>query len=852
MKPVYKFAIRPCLPKNLAFLGELAGNLWWEWNYDAIDLYRRISRHEWDLGQGNPLHTLVHVEQARIDYLSKEEGFLNHMQRVQESFQDYMTQPRWFQRQYPDHQDVQVAYFSAEYGLSRALPIYSGGLGILSGDHLKTASDMGLPLVAVGLAYRLGYFHQYLNMDGWQQERYDENDFYSLPMHQEFDDAGNWLKIDVPYLGRPVKAAIWRVDVGRIPLYLLSTNLPENLPEDRVLTDQLYGGDREMRIRQEILLGIGGTIVLRALGLNPTVFHMNEGHSAFLSMERIRQLMQEEGLDFPTAFSAAAAGDCFTTHTPVPAGNDVFTQDRARQYLEPISRDLGVNWQHLMNLGLEEPGSTTDGFCMTVAAIKTASYINGVSKLHAHVSRGMWQSIWPDVPRDEVPIRPITNGIHLFSWTSHDLASLFDRYIGPNWRDNPLQDNLWHGIFEIPDEELWRIHERRRARLVAFARRCLETQLNNRGASKEEIAHAAEVLNPEALTIGFARRFATYKRGNLLFRDMERLRQLCGDRDQPVQFLFAGKAHPRDDEGKKIIRQLIHSARDDVLRTRIVFIEDYEIHVARYLVQGCDVWLNTPRRPLEASGTSGMKAVANGAIHLSVLDGWWDQAFHSAYGWAIGSGEEYQDLRYQDDVEGNALYHILEQEVRPLYYKRSIAGIPREWVAMMKRSMANLIPRFSSHRMLMNYIDEAYLPADAAHRRLSANDYSKAVELARWHTEVVEKWGNVRVVNIEVDKQDELIVGDEVAIRATVEAGGLKPGDLRVEVYSGPVDSTGGFLKASGLEMEPEPGTDTARPAFVTSLKVPQSGYFGFTVRIMPRHAELPNKFAAYRLTWTK
>lgn len=850
MQPKYKYTIRPRLPEKLSFLRELAYNIWWDWNYEAVDLFRRISRRLWDEGEHNPVYLLVHAEQERMNYLSQEEGFLNHMERVRSQFKSYMTEPRWFQKTYSDRQDVLVAYFSAEFGLARCLPIYSGGLGILAGDHLKTASDMGLPLVAVGLAYRQGYFHQYLNIDGWQQERYDENEFPSMPIEQVLDDKGGWLTIDIPYLGRPVKAAVWRVNVGRVPLYLLTTNLPANRADDRIITDQLYGGDLEMRIRQEILLGIGGICLLRVLGIQPSVYHMNEGHSAFLALERIRALMADNGLDFLSAKAAAEAGLCFTTHTPVPAGNDVFSDELMRKYLEPLSNDLGISWDKFMAIGHNPSTPDQKNYMMPVTAIRTSSYCNGVSKLHAHVSRGMWQAIWPDLPRDEVPVMSITNGVHPYSWVSHDMAALFDRYLGPEWRTNPLAPDLWHRIYEIPDEELWRTHETRRSRLVAFARALLDKQLLARGASPDEIAIANEVLNPEALTIGFARRFATYKRGALLFRDIERLKRLLGDRNRPVQFIFAGKAHPRDDEGKKLIRNIIHAIRDEVLRFRFVFLEDYDMSLARYMVQGSDVWLNTPRRPMEASGTSGMKAVANGAIHLSTLDGWWDQAYHQDLGWAVGSGEEYDDLNYQDEVEGNALYDLLEREIVPLYFSRTVSDLPRDWVHRMKRSMASLIPRFCSHRMVRNYIDEAYLLADDHTRRLAAQDYAEAKSLARWRTVVEQHWPEVKVVKIEVDKEDDLLVGDQLSVRATIDPGALSADDIRVEVYSGSIDSKGNFYGAKGSVMQLEMSSDPRQPRFTAVLFAPQSGYFGFTIRVFPSHDQLPNKYATYRITW--
>jgi starch phosphorylase len=850
MRPKYTYAIRPRLPENLQFLKELAYNLWWDWNYDAVDLFRRVSRRLWDEGQQNPVYLLLRAEQERINYMAREEGFLNHMERVRTMFGQYMTEPRWFQKTYPERQDILVGYFSAEFGLSSCLPVYSGGLGILAGDHLKTASDIGLPLVAVGLAYRQGYFHQYLNIDGWQQERYDENEFHVMPIEEVRDEQGNWLTIDIPYLGRPVKAAVLKVNVGRVPLYLLTTNLPANRPDDRIITDQLYGGDREMRIRQEIVLGIGGVITLRTLGYRPTVYHMNEGHSAFLSLERMKSLMESHALDYPSAFEAACASMCFTTHTAVPAGHDMFTEDLVRKYLEPLSVDLGLGWERFAAIARDPSTADTKVYSMPVMALHNSAYNNGVSRLHAHVARGMWQQIWPQLPRDEVPIAPVTNGVHVYSWVSHDMAALFERYIGPDWRLNPLEPELWHRIYEVPDEEIWRTHESRRARLVAYARRLLEKQMAARGASREEIAAASEVLNPEALTIGFARRFATYKRAALLFRDIERLKRLVGDRERPVQFIFAGKAHPRDDEGKKLIRQIVHTVRDETLRYRFVFLEDYDIAMARYMVQGADVWLNTPRRPLEASGTSGMKAVANGAIHLSTVDGWWDQAYHQDIGWAIGSGEEYEDTNYQDEVEGDALYDLLEREVVPLYYERTLADLPREWVHRMKRSMASLIPRFCSHRMLRNYIDEAYLPAHLSHKQLWERDFAQAKALAGWRAQIEQHWPEVKVVGIEVDKQGDLLVGDALSIRAAINPGALSAEDVRVEVYSGVVDTKGNFQGAKGLQMQLDMASDPRQPRFTATLSAPQSGFFGFTIRLFPDHDNLPHKYATYRITW--
>jgi glycogen phosphorylase len=850
VRPAFTYTVRAKLPENLKFLDELAHNLWWAWNYDAVDLFRRVSRDLWEESNLNPVYLLIHAEQERLEYLNLEEGFLNHLARVEREFRKYMEEPRWFQKHFPERQNLQVAYFSAEFGISACLPIYSGGLGILAGDHLKTASDMGLPLAGVGLAYRVGYFHQYLNIDGWQQERYDENIFEVMPINKVLDGDGRWLKIDVPYLKRPVKAGVMRVDVGRVPLYVLTTNLQENEPEDRIITDRLYGGDREMRIRQEIVLGIGGVITLRAVGVSPTVCHMNEGHSAFLSLERIRGMIREQGLDFASAYEASLSGTCFTTHTPVPAGNDVFAEEQVRQYLEPMSADLGINWEQFAAIGRDKDPAYAKNYSMTVSAIRGANRVNGVSILHAHVARGMWQQLWPSLPLAEAPINAITNGVHLHSWISHDMATLFDRYLGEQWRSDPLREGLWNRVLEIPDEELWRTHELRRARLVAYARMQLQEQMLKRGEAIEAVRHAGEVLNPDALTIGFARRFATYKRATLLFKDIERLTKLVSDRDMPVQFIYAGKAHPRDDEGKKLIREIVHAVREEPLRHRVVFLEDYDIAMARYLVQGVDIWLNTPRRPLEASGTSGMKAVANGAIHLSILDGWWDEGYRPECGWAIGSGEEYEDLEYQDFVEGHALYDILEKEAVPLYYKRTIADIPREWITKMKNSMAAYLPWFSSHRMVRNYIEEAYLPSDEAYRNFSAEKFAAARTMAGWRASVQAGWNAVGVMKIEVQQTGELQVGDQLNVRAVINPGQLRPEDLGVEVYCGPVDSNGEILRANAVPMSFEPGAQAPYVLFAGTVITPRSGNFGLTVRILPKHGLLANKYATHLLRW--
>ena len=688
MARVSKFTLVPRLPERLSKLLDIANNLWWCWNPDAVNLFFRIDRDLWAQTHENPRLLLGEVGQVRLEELAKSDSFLAHMDRVWDSLQEYMSTHRWAAHNPQAPNDMLVVYLSAEFGLHECLSIYSGGLGVLAGDHLKAASDLGLPLVGVGLLYREGYFRQYLNADGWQQELYPRNDFYNMPIQLERDAAGKPMTIEVEYPGRMVKAYIWKCQVGRVPLYLLDCDHEDNQPVDRAITGQLYGGDRETRIRQEIMLGMGGVLAMQQLGLRPSVYHMNEGHAAFMTLQRIKELVRRDGLSFREASETVKAGSFFTTHTPVPAGNDMFDPGLVDTYFRKYCQDVHISLEELLSYGRQNPHDTREPFCMTVLALKLSAGANGVSKLHGEVSRDMWALTWKDIPEDEVPITSITNGIHTRSWISQDLADLYDRYLGPGWINSPDDQSIWEHIDEVPDTELWRTHERRRERLVNFARRRLSRQLEGRGAPSLERRMAMEVLDPEVITIGFARRFATYKRATLLLRDPERLKRLLCDPHRPVQLIIAGKAHPADTAGKEIIRQLVHFARNPETRGRVVFLEDYDINVARYMVQGVDCWLNTPRRPMEASGTSGMKASMNGALNCSILDGWWVEGYDASLGWAIGAGEDYPESAYaiQDSVEANALYTLLEKEIVPLFYDRGRDGLPRAWIRMMKAS----------------------------------------------------------------------------------------------------------------------------------------------------------------------
>jgi starch phosphorylase len=853
-RPIYTFTVAPSLPKELESLHELAYNLLWVWDHDLMELLIRLDPDLWEKTNHNPVLLLGMISQERLNSSSRDDALLAQLERGFERYKTYLdTTSTWFRKTYTQVPPNQIAYFSAEFGLTECLQNYSGGLGVLSGDHLKSASDLGLPLVGVGLLYQQGYFRQYLNADGWQQERNPENDFFTLPIILEHDKDGKPLVISVDLDNRPVYAQIWRVQVGRIPLYLLDTNIPMNSrTEDQDITDQLYGGDRELRIKQEILLGIGGYRALKALGLSPAVFHMNEGHSAFLSLERCRDLMETHKLSFTEAREASTAGLAFTTHTPVPAGNDYFIPQLIEQYLGRYYRDLGLTPKEFHGLGRQDPNNEQEAFCMTVLALKMAGSSNGVAKLHGTVSRKMWQKVWPGLPVNEIPIHSITNGTHAPSWISRDMAGLYDRYLGPRWREDAGEYGLWSRVHHIPDEELWRTHERRRERLVAFARARLRSQLEARGAPPSDVAQAAEVLNSQALTIGFARRFATYKRSTLILKDAERLTRILTDKDRPVQIIFAGKAHPHDNPGKDLIREIVHFERRPGVRRRMVFLEDYDMVVARYMLQGVDVWLNTPRRPLEASGTSGMKATLNGAINLSVLDGWWDEAYNVHTGWAIGRGEEYTDEALQDEIESNALYDLLEKEIVPLFYSRGADDLPRQWITKMKGAMRSIGPEFNTNRMVREYTEKMYLPALDRGNDLSANNYARAKEIAVWKQQLRENWQGLKILDVLVDNHKTLKVGESVTVHAHVDLGHLKPQDISVELFYGVLNAQGEIESPKVALMKPTEKPKGSVYEFVAVNKLLMSGRLGHTVRVLPRHEDLENPLKLGLVLWAK
>ncbi|MCL2721878.1 MAG: alpha-glucan family phosphorylase [Treponema sp.] len=842
------YTVKPKLPSVLKPLEEIAHNLWLSWNYDAVQLFIRLDYDSWLESHQSPVRTLSMVSQERLAQAAEDDSYLAALKEVYGRFEQYKKGETWYKG---SHDDV-VAYFSMEYGMDASLPIYSGGLGILSGDHMKTSSDMGLPLVGIGLLYRQGYFKQMLNADGFQQESYPENDWYNMPVEIKNSKDGQPLKITVDVAGKHAVAQIWEVKVGRSSLYLLDTNIEENTQDIRNITSALYGGDKETRMQQEILLGIGGIRALRALGINPAATHMNEGHSAFLVLERIREIMSEKGFTFEEAREVIWPTNIFTTHTPVPAGNERFDIPMMDKYFRSWPQVLGISWKEFLGLGKIDTHDERETFCMTVLALKMAAYANGVAKLHGVVSRDMWKGLWPGLPLNEIPIGHVTNGVHTRTWVSSGMLDLLDRYFGPHFEDKPTELPIWERMDRISDEELWRTHERRRERLVAFVRDRVREQYKRTGAMERRIQQANDVLSPYALTLCFARRFATYKRGNLLLRDPERLLRLVRDNDRPVQLIFAGKAHPHDIPGKELIREVIHFADKYDVSSRIVFVENYDISVAKYLTSGGDVWLNTPRRPMEASGTSGMKAAMNGVLNCSILDGWWDEAYDPEVGWAIGHGEHYQDEKLQDDVESKALYDLLEREIIPMFYDRGRDGLPREWIKMMKDCMKTIGQSMSSHRMLMDYSNQFYFPALENYRHFSKDNYVKAKSLAKYFSKLSQAWNSLKIAKIESDAKPLMQRGDMLTVTAYLDLGSISPHDLLVELYHGTISSQTGDIDvddARKLEMT-WIKSEGSLNLYQVQIECNDTGMQGHTVRIMPKHEALIHPYRSEFIKW--
>src|SRR5256886_10266078 len=724
MPTFHIYNVIPTLPVSLKPLREITFNLWWTWEPSARRLFRHLDPDLWNRTNHNPVRMLQLSRQARLEELAQDKAFLQELKQVHDAFRNYLVRQDTFGKMGAGAAIKRpVAYFSAEFGFHESIPNYSGGLGILAGDHCKSASDLDLNFVAVGLLYRHGYFRQEIDRDGAQHAISLNQNFHHLPIREVQRDGANPL-ISVRILDREVFAKVWQLPVGRINLFLLDTDIPENNAEDRLITAELYGGDQEMRMRQEIILGIGGVKALKALGIEPEVFHMNEGHSAFLGLERIRRLVAEKRLNFYTALQVAASANVFTTHTPVPAGNDSFPREMMRKYFGSFATEIGLPFDEFFSFG-QTRVNATDPFSMTILALRLSRHSNGVSKLHGEVSRGLWKDVWTGVPAHEVPITHVTNGIHTKTWLAPEFLVLYDKYLG-DWEENLTDEDFWRRVMDIPDALLGDAHQKFKLRLVEFVRGRVKAQRERIGESPESIRAANRILDPEILTIGFARRFATYKRGALLFTDKARLHKLLNDSTRPVQFIFAGKAHPRDEGGKALIQEVYKFSRESGFDNRIVFVEDYDTYIARRLTQGVDLWLNNPLRPLEASGTSGMKAPPNGGLNLSVLDGWWGEGCNGNNGWAIGAEIKGGTVEFQNEVDAASLYQLLENQIIPLYYAKPDGKLPLAWLQLMRESIRSVTPEFNSHRMVKEYPERLYVPAAQA-----IQNFRKTIALRR-------------------------------------------------------------------------------------------------------------------------
>jgi starch phosphorylase len=839
VRALRRFTVRLALPQPLAQLGELVMNLRWSWHHPSLDLFASIDPDTWTAVNQDPVRLLGEVSPDRLAALAVDEGFLHRLQAVHEDLRAYLATPKWYQ----SLQDApaSIAYFSPEFGITEVLPQYSGGLGILAGDHLKAASDLGVPILGVGLLYRSGYFKQTLNAEGWQQERYPPIDPHGLPLTLLTDGTGAPLKVAVGFPhGRKLHAQVWKAQVGRVPLLLLDSDVEENAPAEREVTDRLYGGGTDHRLHQEMLLGIGGVRAIRAYTAltgdpAPEVFHTNEGHAGFLGLERIRELV-EIGLTYDEAREAVRAGTVFTTHTPVPAGIDRFPREMIASYFGGDNGVEGVPVDRILELGAEEDPTV---FNMAHMGLRMAQRRNGVAKLHGVVSRQMFSDLWRGFDPSEVPISSVTNGVHAPTWVSREVFELAEREIG-----NSLTTEAqgWDDIAKVPAASIWETRGALRARLVGEIRRRVRESWLQRGSTEAELGWTETIFDPDVLTIGFARRVPSYKRLTLMLRDPDRLRQLLLDPDRPVQFVIAGKAHPADDGGKELVQQIVRFADGEDVRHRIAFLPDYDIGMARYLYGGCDVWLNNPLRPLEACGTSGMKSALNGGLNLSIRDGWWDEMYDGENGWAIPTADGVSDPERRDDLEASAFYELVEKQVRARFYDVDGSRIPQRWVDMVRHTLQTLGPKVLASRMVRDYVHGLYTPAAKASRELAASSFSAARQVALWRGTVQDKWGDVRVVHVEAaGVGDAPQVGATLEVRALVDLGGLTPQDVTVQAAYGRVDESDQLQAPTYVVLAPGGVAEDGLHRFEGHVPLERAGSFGYTVRVLPHSDRLPS-----------
>ena len=836
-----KITVNPQLPKRIEKLSEISNNLWWSWNTEFLRLFKTIDNDLWETCEKNPVKFLKQVSQERLEAVSKNVEFLKEYDKLARQFEDYMNSKNtWFASNYPENKNDLIAYFSAEYGLDRTIPIYSGGLGILSGDHLKSASDLGIPLVAVGLLYKNGYFHQKINGYGDQETEYINIELSNLPINPVKDKNGEDLIIYVKFPKRRLYLKIWQINVGRIKLYLLDSDIEKNNPEDRDVTLRLYGGDQEMRIRQEIVLGMGGTNLLtRALGLNPTIYHMNEGHSAFLILELIKNIIRDKQVSFDVARDIASSKTVFTTHTPVPAGNDIFPLDLVDKYFKDFWPRLGLDREEFLRLGMKPSQILEPGFNMGILALKVAGKKNGVSKLHGAVSRELFGDVWPDIAANESPITYVTNGIHTCSWLSPKLKELYNKYLMPYWQDNIHEDKVWEKINNIPDKTLWETHQDRKEKLLKLVKDNTTQRLRRSGYSYEEINEITSKLNPNALTIGFARRFATYKRATLIFKDLERITQILNNSEKPVQLIFAGKAHPADKEGQDLIKRIHEISMMPQFKGKIFLLENYNIAMSQYLVSGVDVWLNNPRRPMEASGTSGQKASVNGVINFSVLDGWWAEGYNQENGWTIGTNAEYNSYEEQDIADSQSMYRTLEDKIIPTYYNKNEEGISPKWIRIMKNSIISTGGKYSTARMLVDYTNNLYMPLCNLTKKYYQN-VDTVAEYNLWKKNLYINWKDIKITQTNNLDNITIDAGNNIEVKCEVELPNVDLENITVECYYGKILDNGIVENVSIIPMKlTGKDEENKKYEYTTKIELKTGGNYGYTFRVMPKHEML-------------
>ena len=836
-----RITVNPQLPKRINKLGEIANNLWWSWNSEFLKLFKRIDNDLWENSSKNPVKFLKHVSQERLEAVSKDIMFLKDYDKVVENFEDYMkSKNTWFSNKYPNNKNDLIAYFSAEYGLDETIPIYSGGLGILSGDHLKSASDLGIPLVAIGLLYKNGYFHQKIDGAGHQETEYHDIDLYDLPIHPVKDENGEDMMIYIKFPKRRIYLKVWQINVGRVKLYLLDSDIEKNNPEDRDVTLRLYGGDQEMRIRQEIVLGMGGVNFLtRKLGVNPTVYHMNEGHSAFLTVELIKNIMKEKEVSFEVAKDIVSSKTVFTTHTPVPAGNDIFPLSLVEKYFKEFWPRIGLTREEFLKLGMKPCKELEAGFNMGILALKIAGKKNGVSKLHGAVSRELFSEVWPEIAANESPIGYVTNGIHTCSWLDPNLKKLYNKYLIPYWQDNIQNQSTWEKVKNIPDEKLWEIHQNRKTKLIRLVKENTTERLRRSGYSYEEINSIISKLDVNTLTIGFARRFATYKRATLIFKDLERITQILNNENRPIQLIFAGKAHPADKEGQDLIKYIHEVSMMPQFKGKIFLLENYNIAMSRYLISGVDVWLNNPRRPMEASGTSGQKASVNGVINFSVLDGWWAEGYNQENGWTIGTNAEYESYEAQDVADSQSMYRTLEEKIVPLYYDRDKNGISKNWIEKMKNSIISTGGKYSTSRMLIDYTNNYYMPLCNLYNKYYMN-VDNVAEYNNWKHELFENWKDIKIEqennldNITID------AGNNIEVKCSVQVPNIDINNISVQCYYGKILENGIVENVEIIPMKMiDEDEDNKKYTFSAKIELKTGGNYGYTFRVMPKHEML-------------